>query len=32
MTALEAAGPHPDAAGRLFWDESKGRGTFSSPT
>ena len=24
MTALEAAGPHPDAAGRLFWDESKG--------
>jgi hypothetical protein len=24
MTSLEAAGPHPDAAGRLFWDESKG--------
>lgn len=24
MTALEAAGPHPGAAGRLFWDESKG--------
>ena len=24
MTALEAAGPHPDATGRLFWDESKG--------
>jgi hypothetical protein len=24
MTALEASGPHVDAAGRLFWDETKG--------
>jgi anti-sigma-K factor RskA len=24
MTALEASGPHVDAAGRLFWDQSKG--------
>lgn len=24
MTALEAAGPLPEAAGRLFWDQSKG--------